>query len=775
MVWLGGGWGAALRAELTFVYELDGRDLPVAGVENRTILVERDGVKVKAPPGGTYQIRGDLAANAELVRATLNYGVNHRKVPGGADEARPVSGSVSMRHVFWLGPKKERPSQILEAWPVARKQAGILVAAWIHEGRIVKAAPGGIPAMKSDDSFTFYRRFPLAPEEVKGKGVLLFWSNGVFLPAADHFKEAAANRALHALVRDDAEAFAVAVNRLENVDTRGAEGETLLHLAAAAGATDAVRLLIERGARVNADAAYIFAPLAWAAMNGRRAVVEELLSRGARVDQKDLTGNTALMRAVEVGHVDVARALLAANANPHSEESSHRTPLTVAIDNGLAELAEAMSPKAGKRFWNDDQMRRVLATQARKGNTAMVKLLLAKGVKADRDLGGFTALLGGAASGDPELARVLIEASCPLEVAGADGETALLTACRRGHFAFAEQLLKAGANSSVARRDGSTALHLAVVRDADDLVSLLLAHGANASATDQPGNTPLTLALAAGAGQAARVLVDHGQRLETRQLEALLPAVLQFDLVELIAPLLASRDAVEKPLAGGWTPMQVATLFQAERCITALRAAGAGEASEILVPVRQLDARPKLIAAVEPVDPRDVDEFPEAASVELEVVVGPDGNVLFPAVRSGTDPVLGLAALIAVREWGFAPVTRQGKPAHVRVRMPVRFPPASERVRDVANVDVAPRLIKAVPPDYPAALRRQGEQGRIHVRFTVGVEGRTSDIRVIGSSDPEFNQPVIKAVAQWEFSPGEVDGVPVPTRMEQPVVFSLEN
>ncbi len=771
LVWLVGCWAVA-RGELTLVYEVNGQKLAVVGAEGGAILVEREGARVKAPPGGTYQIIGDLMTNARVVRGTLNQGVHRREVPKVSPENRPLEGSVNIRHVMAVGPKK-LSSQILEAWPVAGKQAGIMVAAWVLDGKVVKVAPGSVPAMDTDKPFRFQRRFALAEGEAGGKGVLLFWSNGSFVAPAGYFKEAGANRALEALLTDNMTGFAGALEELRDVNVRGPEDETLLHLAAANGSLEAVRLLVRRGARINSGAVHDIDPLAWAGTNGHLAVVKELLAAGAQVHRKNESGGTALLGAVENGHGEVALALLAAKADPNAKDDNHRTPLSVAIDGGYAGVVEAMSSQAGNRFWADDQLQRVLATQAHKGNAAMVKLLLEKGVKVDRDLGGFTALIGGAASGDPEIARMLIEAKCPVDVVAADGATALMEACRLGHGSYAEVLLKAGADPSKARRDGTTSLHLAVVRDAGELVSLLLANGAKPSMTNHAGHTPLVLALKAGAGKAARVLVDHGERLGAERSEQLMVAALQFDLVELIEPALAAPGWVEKPLAAGWTPMKIAVLFQAEKCVAALRAAGAVEESDPVVSVRLLDARPTLLQAVEPIDPRDVDDAYPAANVEVEMVVAPDGRVVFAMVRAASDPVLGLSAVIAVQQWRFGPITSGGKPAHVRVRTPVRFPSAAERVVDVANVDVAPQIIKAVAPEYPLSLRRSGEQGRIHVRFTVGVDGKVSDIRVAGASDPAFKQPVAKAVSQWTFHPGEMGGRPVATRMEQPVTFSL--
>ncbi len=59
----------------------------------------------------------------------------------------------------------------------------------------------------------------------------------------------------------------------------------------------------------------------------------------------------------------------------------------------------------------------MLITQATHGHTAMVRLLLARGVKPDAEFGGGHALLAAAKVGDPELVRALLAAGVPAGVA----------------------------------------------------------------------------------------------------------------------------------------------------------------------------------------------------------------------------------------------------------------------------------------------------------------------------------------------------------------------
>jgi ankyrin repeat protein len=86
---------------------------------------------------------------------------------------------------------------------------------------------------------------------------------------------------------------------------------TPLMTAAAEGHVGVMRLLLERGAEVNADCKYHETALHYAAENGHEEVVSILLSCGADPSRKDnILRNTPLMYASRNGHLGAARQLL---------------------------------------------------------------------------------------------------------------------------------------------------------------------------------------------------------------------------------------------------------------------------------------------------------------------------------------------------------------------------------------------------------------------------------------------------------------------------------
>jgi ankyrin repeat protein len=117
--------------------------------------------------------------------------------------------------------------------------------------------------------------------------------------------------------------------------------DEVLSWAARAGATAAIAWLHARGAVLDADV-YRGTPLTWAAAKGRVDAVRLLLELGADVNARGTfggpahgVGTTALHHAAESGHLEVIEVLLAAGADRTIEDACHGgTPATWAAHNG---------------------------------------------------------------------------------------------------------------------------------------------------------------------------------------------------------------------------------------------------------------------------------------------------------------------------------------------------------------------------------------------------------------------------------------------------------
>ena len=120
------------------------------------------------------------------------------------------------------------------------------------------------------------------------------------------------------------------------------DGFTPLHLACFAGGAEATRLLVERGADLEALARASFAqvrPLGTAAFSGDRESAAVLLEAGADPNGRGESGFTPLHSAAQNGDLEFVRLLLRHGADAGATSSDGRTPADLAREAGHEECA----------------------------------------------------------------------------------------------------------------------------------------------------------------------------------------------------------------------------------------------------------------------------------------------------------------------------------------------------------------------------------------------------------------------------------------------------
>ncbi|XP_043928765.1 M-phase phosphoprotein 8 [Protopterus annectens] len=125
--------------------------------------------------------------------------------------------------------------------------------------------------------------------------------------------ETISNSALREAVKNgDYLSVKIALNSKEeyNLDQEDSSGMTLVMLAAASGQDDILRLLIKKGAKLNARQKTGTTALIHAAEKNFLTTVAILLEAGALVNAQQISGETALMKACKRGNADIVRLML---------------------------------------------------------------------------------------------------------------------------------------------------------------------------------------------------------------------------------------------------------------------------------------------------------------------------------------------------------------------------------------------------------------------------------------------------------------------------------
>ncbi len=258
-------------------------------------------------------------------------------------------------------------------------------------------------------------------------------------------------------------------------DTADNRGITPLMYAAEIGSVDAMRLLLDRGADVNAQNAFGSTALMWSVSDA--AKVRLLLDHGAQVNTPAKSGRTALIIAAFTNpSAEVVRLLLAKGAKVDVLDVRHVTPMNAAtFGNDTATVRLLL--EAGADLETPDTFIGLtpLMNAAGNRNVEGVKLLLAKGAKVNAvskteglpkiqtgtvEFGGWTPLLMASAFGPPESVKVLLDAGARIDAQDYRGFTPLMLAVGTDRYdrRIVKMLMAHGANLSPTNHDGETAL-----------------------------------------------------------------------------------------------------------------------------------------------------------------------------------------------------------------------------------------------------------------------------------------------------------------------------
>ncbi len=122
------------------------------------------------------------------------------------------------------------------------------------------------------------------------------------------------------------------------------DGWTALHLAAFFGQTETAEFLLEAGAAVDARSTNAMAnqPLHAAVAGRANEVARVLLSRGAPVNATQHGGWTPLQGAAQSGNVELVRILIGAGADVSARADNQQRALDLALTRGHQEVVNVL-------------------------------------------------------------------------------------------------------------------------------------------------------------------------------------------------------------------------------------------------------------------------------------------------------------------------------------------------------------------------------------------------------------------------------------------------
>ncbi|XP_034026212.1 ankyrin-1a isoform X2 [Thalassophryne amazonica] len=322
-----------------------------------------------------------------------------------------------------------------------------------------------------------------------------------------------------------------------------------------------VRLLLDRGAQIDAKTKDELTPLHCAARNGHVRIIEILLDHGAPIQAKTKNGLSPIHMAAQGDHMDCVKQLLQYNAEIDDITLDHLTPLHVAAHCGHHRMTKVLLEKGAKPNSRALNGFTPLHIACKKNHMRVMDLLLKHSVSLEAVTeSGLTPLHVASFMGHLNIVKILLQKGASPSASNVKVETPLHMASRAGHYEVAEFLLQNAAPVDAKAKDDQTPLHCASRMGHKELVKLLLDHKANPNSTTTAGHTPLHIAAREGHVQTIRILLDMEAQQTKMTKKGFTPLHVaskygKMDVAELLLERGANPNAAGK---NGLTPLHVA-------------------------------------------------------------------------------------------------------------------------------------------------------------------------------------------------------------------------
>ena len=179
-------------------------------------------------------------------------------------------------------------------------------------------------------------------------------------------------------------------------------------------------------------------------------------------------------------------------------------------------------------------------------------------------------------------------------------------------------------------------------------------------------------------------------------------------------------------------------------------------------------------------EPRAVTVPPLTPSVTSSDDIPREMPLLAPSVTAEAVPV---AEPVAPPVQVASPTAAAASPQPTSVPAPPAAPPPAAAITSAVDltyysardVDVQPRALREIVPDYPVDANRQRLSGKLRLQLKLEADGRVSDIEIVSANPPDvFDESALKAFRHARFAPAQKGGLPVRARVLIEVVYDWE-
>nr|WP_253309278.1 ankyrin repeat domain-containing protein [Rickettsia endosymbiont of Ceutorhynchus assimilis] len=399
---------------------------------------------------------------------------------------------------------------------------------------------------------------------------------------------------LHVAAQHDStlEVIEFILNRdLSGINDITNNGRTPLHLAIQGNKPSTVKLLLNKGANINAKDKDGKTPLDLAMQEGYTNIVEMIEQVQSDLDE-------GLLTAVQDGNLNEAEDLVSRNANVNTTDIYSWTPLHWAAFEDRLEIARFLIKKGADINAADKGPygKKPVHVAIENNSKDIIGFLLSKGVSInDTDKQGYTPLHYAAWRGRLEIAELLVDKGASINTADAStaGKKPIHVAAENNSKSIIEFLISKGVNVDEADKNGWAPLHYAAKFDQLEVAKFLIEKGANINAADTStiGEKPIHVAAENNSKNIIEFLISKGVSVNDTDKDGRTPLYWaswngRLDVVEYLIGKGADISAKDKD---GRNPLDVAKGHQYDNVVEYLQQAELQLNKQLLTAVQDGD------------------------------------------------------------------------------------------------------------------------------------------------------------------------------------------
>jgi ankyrin repeat protein len=252
-----------------------------------------------------------------------------------------------------------------------------------------------------------------------------------------------------------------------------------LYYASLAGLIKSVRLLLEKGADINAQGGYYGNALQAASWKGHDQIVQRLLEQGADVNAQGGFYGNALQAASMRGYDQIIQRLLEQGANVNAQGGDYGNALQAALAGGHDQIVQRLLEQGADVNAQGGFYGNALQVASMRGYDQIIQRLLEQGANVNAQGGDYgNALQAASWEGHDQIVQRLLEQGPDVNAQGGFYGNALQAASAGGHDQIVQRLLEQGADVNAQGGNFGNALQAASWVGHNQIVQRLLERGA---------------------------------------------------------------------------------------------------------------------------------------------------------------------------------------------------------------------------------------------------------------------------------------------------------